>query len=516
MHCQRQLVRAAAASAARRPTTTAAVRSPLICTTIRHKTSDTNPPTTRASNPASSPDLQGVVEAYHDTLVPPLPASAMAGFSFTPKNAFAHAFSTLSEPEPQSTTGGGTKAPVSGKKGPPKVCGTADEAVAHIKSGDRVYVHGVAAVPSTLLKALEKRHSELKNVEFTHLHLETANPCSKQEYRESFFTNNFFIGKNQRKPVAQGISSYVPTFLSEIPALMLAAALPAAQTAKIIIAQINPNMPRTQGYSFIHWDELDYVVHVNDPLPMHKGGAIGEVEQKIGKIIAGLVSDGATLQMGIGGVPDAVLAQLGNHKDLGIHTEMFAEGAIDLIEKGVITNLRKTFLPGKTVTSFVMGTQRLYDFVHDNPAVSFMDASVTNNPSIIGSNPRVTAINSALEVDITGQVCADSIGPQMVSGVGGQVDFERGAALSHGGLPIICLPSTTKHGESRIVSMLKQGAGVITSRYHAHYIVTEYGYAYLFGKNLHQRAKAMINIAHPDHRAELEKLAFERYNIKGW
>ncbi|KAI8814696.1 acetyl-CoA hydrolase/transferase family protein [Cladochytrium replicatum] len=429
------------------------------------------------------------------------------------------------------------------RKGPPKVV-SAEEAVKAVQSFSRVYVQGASAVPSTLLKALEQRHTELEGVEICHLHLEHPNPCSKPEYSKSFFANNFFIGGNQRKPVEEGIASYIPVFLHEVPRLMregyvtpdvaflnmsppdkhgycslgteICAAYPAAQTAKTIIAQINPNMPRTHGTSFIHWDSIDYAVHVKDPIPEAHPSEPNEVETKIGKIIAGLVSDGACLQMGIGNIPNAVLAELKHHKNLGIHTEMFAEGAIDLMELGVITNDAKHFLPGKTVTAFVVGTKRLYDFIDDNPSVAFYDASVTNNPSIIGSNPKTTSINAAIEVDITGQVCADSVGTRMISGVGGQVDFERGAALSPGGLPIICLPSTTPKGDSRIVAMLRPGSGVITTRHHSHYIITEWGHAYLFGKNLIQRAKALIDIAHPKHRAELERLAFERYKIKSW
>ncbi|KAI9353811.1 acetyl-CoA hydrolase/transferase family protein [Obelidium mucronatum] len=430
------------------------------------------------------------------------------------------------------------------RRGPPKEV-TPDEAVKAIKSGDRVFVHGVAATPLTLLQALEKRAPELKDVEFCHLHLEKANPCADAKYADSFFTNNFFIGANQRKLVAQGLSSYVPTFLHEVPLLMrrglvrpdvallnvsppdkhgfvslgveVATSLPAVETAKTLIAQINPNVPRTHGDSFVHINCLDYICHVDEKLP--ETGRLSsptEVEARIGKIIAGLVTDGSTLQMGIGAIPNAVLAGLKSHKDLGIHTEMFQEGVIPLIQSGVVTNLRKNFLPGKILTSFIMGTQNLYNFVDDNPSVHFADASIANNPTIIASNPKVTAINSAVEVDLTGQVCADSVGHKMISGVGGQVDFERGAALSPGGLPIICLPSIAKDGSSRIVPTLKGGGGVSTTRPHVHYIVTEWGYAFLFGKNLHQRAKSLIEIAHPNHRAQLEKEAFEYLGIKAW
>ncbi|KAJ3266870.1 hypothetical protein HDU77_009330 [Chytriomyces hyalinus] len=422
------------------------------------------------------------------------------------------------------------------RNGPPKLV-SPDEAVQVIKSNDRVFVHGVAATPVTLLTALEKRAHELKNVEFVHLHLEKPNPCSSEKYRESFFSNNLFIGANQRKNVAAGISSYVPVFLHEMPALMrkgflrpdvalinvsppdrhgfvslgveVATALPAVETATTVIAQINPNMPRTHGYSFVHMDSIDYICHVNDALPEVKAGPPNDVETRIGANIAELVSDGATLQMGIGAIPNAVLAGLKDHKNLGIHTEMFQEGVIPLINSGVITNLNKKFLPGKILTSFIMGSRTLYDYVDDNPSVAFYDASITNDPVIIARNPKVTAINSAVEIDLTGQVCADSVGHKMISGVGGQVDFERGAALSPGGLPIICLPSTAKDGSSRIVPNIREGGGVITTRNHVHYVVTEWGTAFLFGKNLQQRAKALIAIAHPDHRAELERQAFE-------
>ncbi|TPX33093.1 hypothetical protein SmJEL517_g03940 [Synchytrium microbalum] len=430
------------------------------------------------------------------------------------------------------------------RRDPPVVC-TAAEAVAHIPSYTRIYVHSVAACPGTLLSALAERHNELHNVEFIHLHIDKPNPCSNPLWEEAFFTNNFFVGANQRKAVEEGYSSYIPVFLSEVPHLMrrnivrpdwallnlsapdkhgycsmgveVCAALPAAQTATKIIGQINKNMPRTHGQSFIHVNALDYIVeNVDEPLPEAIVKPPTKVEQQIGKHIAGLVEDGACLQMGIGGIPNAVLGELGSHKDLGIHTEMFMDGIIPLVEKGVITNNKKHFYPGKIVTSFVMGTRKLYDFVDDNPSIAFMDASVTNNPVTIGSNDKVTAINSAIEVDLTGQVCADSVGTRHISGVGGQVDFERGAAISRRGLPIICLPSTTKTGESRIVSMLRPGSGVTTTRTHVHYVVTEYGVAYLVGKNLHERAKALIDVSHPAHRFTLEREAFERYNLKTW
>ena len=279
-------------------------------------------------------------------------------------------------------------------------------------------------------------------------------------------------------------------------------------------------MPRTRGDAFIHMSQLDYVLHVNEPLPVSQArdGNPEDVEREVqmGKIIANLIPDGATLQMGIGTLPNAVLAALKNHKKLGVHTEMFSDGLIPLIESGVVDNSQKNFQKGKTLTSFVVGSQNVYDFVNDNPSVVFMDSSITNYPQIIGSNPKVTAINSAVEVDITGQVCADSIGTRMISGVGGQVDFERGASLSKGGIPIICVPSVTKRGESRIVSTLKEGAGVVTTRNHVHWVVTEHGCANLFGKNLVERAKAMISLAHPNHRESLEKEALKRFSMKAW
>jgi acyl-CoA hydrolase len=370
------------------------------------------------------------------------------------------------------------------------------------------------------------------------------NSCTNPELSHSFFTNHFFVGANARANVAQGAGSYVPTFLSEVPKLFrkgimtpdvallnvsppdkhgycslgieVSASLAAAQTAKLIIAQINPNMPRTLGDGFIHYSQLDYIVHVDEPLPCAHLKQPGDVEKKMGEIIAHLIPDGATLQMGIGSLPNAVLASLVNHKNLGIHTEMFSDGVIDLVERGIVNNSQKYFQKGKTLTSFIMGSQKVYDFVNDNRGVVFMDSSVVNNPVIIGSNPKVTAINSAVEVDLSGQVCADSIGHKLISGVGGQVDFERGAALSEGGIPIICVPSVTSKGESRITATLKPGAGVVTTRNHVHWVVTEYGCVDLFGKNLIQRAKALICLAHPSHRERLEKEASEFLSVKAW
>ncbi|MBA4053333.1 MAG: 4-hydroxybutyrate CoA-transferase, partial [Marivirga sp.] len=288
-------------------------------------------------------------------------------------------------------------------------------------------------------------------------------------------------------------------------------ALAAVKAAKYVIAQVNPRMPRTLGDGIIRIDSFDAVVYANQELPEVYETTIPEISRRIGEFCASLVEDGATIQTGIGSIPDAVLASLGNHKRLGVHTELFSDGILPLVEKGVITNEFKKKHRGKTVTSFILGSRKLYDFVDDNPSVAVLAIDYVNDTAVIRTNPKVTAINSAIEVDTTGQVCSDSIGTYHFSGVGGQMDFMRGAALSEGGKPIIALPSTTSSGISRIVSSLKIGAGVVTTRAHAHYIVTEYGIAYLYGKNMQQRAKALIEIAHPNHREELERVAFQRF-----
>ncbi|KAL1918572.1 uncharacterized protein VTP21DRAFT_2594 [Calcarisporiella thermophila] len=427
------------------------------------------------------------------------------------------------------------------RKEAPKIV-TAEEAAGLIQSNERVFFHGVAAFPSTVARELSNRWQELRNVELCHIHIERENPCSESKMRDSFFVNNLFVGHNQREAVASGRSSYIPCFLSEVPSLFrrdilpldwavlnvsppdkhgycslgveVAAALSASQTAKKIIAQVNPNQPRTHGYSHLHINSIDFLIpNVNEELSCATIRPSSEIELRIGHNVASLVQDGACLQMGIGAIPNSVLASLKNHKNLGVHTEMFQDALIDLIESNVVTNSKKTFMPGKTVTSFVMGTKRVYDYVDDNPEIYFMESSITNDPVIIGSNKRTTAINSAIEVDITGQVCADSVGTRHISGVGGQVDFERGAAISENGIPIICLPSTLKNGASCIVPTLHRGAGVTTTRSHVHYVVTEWGCADLFGKNFLERARALINIAHPNHREELERQAYERFKV---
>lgn len=417
--------------------------------------------------------------------------------------------------------------------------GPASEAVKLIQSNQRVYIHSVAMTPQSLIGALCDRGSELSNVELVHIHTEGDAPYVNTEFSQTFHHNACFVGANVRKAVEDGHADYIPVFLSEMPLLFRRGILPidvamimvsppdehgfcslgtsvditlgALDSAKVIIAEVNPRVPRTFGDGFIHISKIHYAVEVNRPLQTVHPRSLGPVEQAIGRHIAGLVEDGATLQMGIGAIPDAVLSELGNHRRLGIHTEMFSDGVIDLVEKGVITGEEKKVMPHFITACFAMGTERLYSFMNDNPMIMMKDAAYTNDTAIIRQNPKVTAINSAIEIDLTGQVCADSIGTVQYSGVGGQMDFIRGASLSEGGKPIIALPSTTARGESKISAFLKQGAGVTTTRAHVHYVVTEYGVADLYGKNLRQRAKALIEVAHPDHRAALEAAAYERF-----
>lgn len=416
---------------------------------------------------------------------------------------------------------------------------SAEEAVKLIKSGNRVLVHAACATPDILLKAMVARASELRNVEIVHLHTEGYCDYAKPEYKGIFKTNSFFIGSNLRKYVQEGNAQYNPVFLSDIPLLFRNGTLPldvvlvhvsppdkhgycslgtsvdivaaGVETAKTIIAQINPQMPRTMGDGIVHISKFAACVEVDTPIYEMKAGMPTTEETLIGKHIASMIDDGSTLQMGIGGIPNAVLSCLYNHKDLGIHTEMFSDGLLSLVEKGVVNGSKKVVWPHKIVSGIVMGTRKLYDFIDDNPGVLMMDISFVNDTSVIRRNPKAIAINSALEVDITGQICADSIGVSMYSGVGGQMDFMRGAALSCGGKAICALPAITSKGISKIVPTLKLGAGVVTTRAHAQYVVTEFGIAELKGKNLAQRAKALINVAHPGVREELEKAAFERF-----
>jgi acyl-CoA hydrolase len=416
---------------------------------------------------------------------------------------------------------------------------SAADAVAIIQSGDRVFIHTAAAAPQQLVKALTARAHELRNVEIVHLHTEGVAPYAAPEHAASFHPNVFFVGPNLRTAVNEGNADYIPVFLSEVPNLFRRGILPldvalvqlsppdkhgycslgvsvdtsraAVEHAKQVIAQINPNMPRTHGDGLVHIREIDFAVATEDALPEHLPAKLGPVESAIARYCADLVDDGATLQMGIGAIPDAILSALVNHHDLGIHSEMISDGIIDLFEKGVINGRRKRIHPGKMVGTFAMGTRRLYDFIDDNPVVTLLDVAYVNDTSVIRRNPKVTAINSAIEVDLTGQVVSDSIGTRQYSGVGGQMDFIRGAALAQDGKPIIALPSTTGSGISRIVPFLQEGAGVVTTRAHVHYVITEYGVANLYGKNLRQRARALIDIAHPDHRAQLTEAASMRF-----
>lgn len=416
---------------------------------------------------------------------------------------------------------------------------SASDAVKTIRSGDRVFVHGIAAAPARLIAAMTERADELRDVEIVHLHTEGSAPYAEERYAESFRVNAFFVGSNVRQAIRDGRGDYIPIFLSEIPALFRKNVLPinvalihvsppdrhgfcslgvsvdiaraAVECASHVIAQVNPRMPRTLGDSLIALSDIDAIVEIDEPLPEVPIPPITEIDRAIGLHVAGLIEDGATLQMGIGSIPNAVLAALSGHKDLGVHTEMFSDGLIDLVESGVVNGSKKVKHPGKIVAGFAMGTRKLYDFVDDNPQVLMLDIAYVNDSAVIRRNPRVTAINSAVEVDLTGQVCADSIGTLLYSGVGGQMDFIRGASLSSGGKPIIALPSTTARGETKIVAFLKEGAGVVTTRAHVHYVVTEYGIADLYGKNLRQRAAELIRIAHPDHRELLVRAAHARF-----
>ena len=415
---------------------------------------------------------------------------------------------------------------------------TSVQAVRQISSGSNLFIQTAAAAPQQLIKALAARAGELKNVSIYQMHTEGEAPYAARGMEDVFRVKCFFIGANLRKAVQEGRADYIPVFLSEIPALFRSGEIkidfaliqvsppdehgfcslgvsvdiaPAVlETAGCIIAQVNPNMPRTHGGAFIHVSKIHTLVEADDEIPEIKTEEADALTCSIARHVASLIEDGATLQMGIGKIPNAVLSMLGGHKKLGIHTEMFSDGIIDLIQAGVITGELKKKRQYKIVSSFMLGTKRLYQFVHDNPLIEMLDIAYVNDTHVIRQNPKVTAINSALEVDITGQICADSIGPKMYSGVGGQMDFMRGASLSEGGKPIIALPSTTSKGESKIVSMLKPGAGVVTTRAHVHYVVTEFGIAYLHGKTLAERAKALIDIAHPMHREDLSAKMRER------
>jgi acyl-CoA hydrolase len=414
---------------------------------------------------------------------------------------------------------------------------TAAEAVQVVKSGDRVYVQAAAATPTVLTKALAERANELRDVEICHLHTEGDAPYANPELAASFHVNSFFIGANVRHTLKAGNGSYTPVFLSELPLLFrkkvvlldvvfihvsppdshgycslgvsVEASIAAIENAKIVIAQVNKNMPRTFGDGILHVSEINYLVEVDVPIFAHEVTSFSAEEEKIGEYVASLIENKSTLQMGIGSIPNAALSKLKNHKDLGLHTEMFSDGVIDLIENDVINCNYKGTLRGRALATFLIGSKRLYDFVNDNPFIEMKESSLVNDTAIIRKNPKMIAINSAIEVDVTGQVCADSIGGKMYSGVGGQMDFIRGASLSEGGKAIIALPSITKRGESRIVPYLKQGAGVVTTRSHVQYIITEYGIANLYGKTLKQRVKEMVKIAHPNHQEAVENAYFD-------
>ena len=418
---------------------------------------------------------------------------------------------------------------------------TPEEAVKVIKSGDRVHLSSVAVTPHTLIKPMVERgrNGELYDVKIQHIHVEGNVEYANPEFEGIFVPEQFFVGGNLRKQTQAGYADYIPVFLSETQKLIregylkvnvalvmcsvpdkhgfvslgtsVDATLAAIQTADVVIAAVNPNVPRAFGDAMISINDIDIFVEDNIELYAHGMAPLSDIEVAIGKNVAELVEDGACLQMGIGGIPNAVLAQLGNHKNLGVHTEMFADGILPLVEKGVVNGKCKNIDPGKMVASFLMGTKALYDFIDDNPMVAMMDVGYTNSVSVIRQLDKVTAINSALAVDLTGQVCADSIGIKHYSGVGGQIDFIRGAGYSKGGKPIIAIPSVTNKGVSKISPTLLVGSGVVSTRSNMHWVVTEYGAVNLYGKTLQERAKLLISIAHPEHRESLDKAAFERF-----
>jgi len=417
---------------------------------------------------------------------------------------------------------------------------SAEEAVKVIKSNDRIYIQAAASASQILIDAMSARHEELRGVEVCHLHTEGDAPYADPKYKDSFHVNSLFIGKNVRHTIKAGNGSYTPVFLSEVPNLFKKNVLPVdvaliqvstpdkhgycslgvsveailavIANAKHVIAHINDQMPRVHGEGLIHISELDTFVEESAPIHEFHMPTPSKIESTIGDYIAELIEDRSTLQMGIGSIPNAVLSRLGNHKDLGLHTEMFSDGVIDLILKDVINGNYKGINAGRALTTFLGGSKRLYDYVDDNPFIEMRSCDYTNSVSNIRQNPRMVAINSAIQVDLTGQVCADSIGANMFSGVGGQMDFIRGASLSEGGKAIIALPSITNKGISRIVPFLNKGAGVVTTRSHVHYIVTEYGVANLYGKTIDQRVAELVKISHPDFRESMEREYYEATN----
>lgn len=414
-----------------------------------------------------------------------------------------------------------------------------EEAVSHVKSNDSVFFQGAAMTPTVLIDALCDRYKELADVKIYQIHTHGRAKYLEAPYNEAFKLYCMFVGDNTRKGANSEHGDYIPIFLSEIHHLFrrdiipldvafvqvtppdkhgycslgvsVDVSFPAIEKAKIVIAQINPNIPHTRGDSTIHMSKIDYGVETNVPMDVIEASEPSEIEKAIGLHVAELIDDGATLQMGIGNIPNAVLANLTHHKGLGIHTEMFSDGILPLVEKGVITGEHKANHVGKILSAFAMGTQDLYDFIDGNPSIVFKEAGYTNDTALVRQNPKVIAINSAIEIDLTGQVCADSIGTYQYSGVGGQMDFIRGASLSEGGKPIIAMPAATNKGISKIVPFLNQGASVTTTRAHVHYVATEYGVVNLYGRSLKERAKLLISIAHPEHREQLEKDAYERF-----
>lgn len=418
---------------------------------------------------------------------------------------------------------------------------SADEAVLQVRSGDHVHLSSVASAPQVLIQALCRRgdRKELSDVRIHHLHTEGPAPYTQEKYAGIFFHQAFFVGANVRPGVQAGYADYIPVLLHETAKLYRSGALPcdvamiqvtppdaqgyvslgtsvdatvaAVECARTVIAVVNDKVPRALGDALIPLNKIHYFVQDNTPLMPAHPAVPSETDRLIGAHCANLIEDGATLQMGIGSLPNAVLALLGNHKDLGVHTEMFSDGVLPLVEKGVINGARKVTDPGKMVASFLMGSQACYDFIHNNPMVLMKEISYTNNPFIIAQNPKFTAINAAIGVDLTGQVCADSLGRTIYSGMGGQLDFMYGASMAQGGKAIIAMPSITKKGISKITDTLPAGSGVNTTRYHIHWLVTEFGAVNLYGKSLQERAKLITSIAHPSAREELEKAAFARY-----
>ena len=418
---------------------------------------------------------------------------------------------------------------------------TAQEAVKVIKSNDRIHLHSVAVTPHPLISAMcdRGRNKEFRNVRIQHIHTEGPAPYAGQEFEGIFQLESFFVGHNVRKQTQAGFADYIPVFLHETQRLIregflkvnvamiqvsvpdkfgyvslgtsVDATLAAVENADTVIAIVNPNVPRAFGDAMFHMSDIDLFVEDDSPLFSIEPGPISDTDRKIGRFVAELVEDGATLQMGIGAIPNAVLTMLGNHKDLGVHSEMFADGILPLVEKGIVNGKNKKIDKGRLVATFLMGSKTLYDFVDNNPGVAMQDVKYTNRVNVIAKNPKVTAINSALQIDITGQVCADSIGIKLYSGVGGQIDFLRGASLSKGGKPIIAMPSVTKNGLSKIAPVLTPGAGVVSTRANIHWFITEFGAVNLYGRSIQDRAKLIISIAHPEHQESLDKAAFERF-----